>query len=223
MASCPSGPSRLTDNGPMRRISTLVSRARFLRLQGDRVHWWSDTGLPSSVSKPSWRAFVGWYETRACIGWLQVTPPVSPEMKSQRLGLHLNVDTKCIIFVYCPANLTLRLSGTFKDSSCTFQVPVSNGSLSLGKPAKTSYQKATLSRGSLVLSRLRRSKAHLLQQHIDPLEDWSRPSQSCWHQRKRSMAAYNFDLDTVSRQIDGGDNGSEDHNVRCGRRPSAKP
>lgn len=53
-------------------------------------------------------------------------------MTSQRLGLHLNVDTRCIISVYCPANLTPRLPGTFMNSSCTFQVPVSNGSVSCG-------------------------------------------------------------------------------------------
>lgn len=90
---------------------------------------------------------------------------VSPEITPQRLGLRLHVDTRCVS-ICCPTNLTPRLSGTFMNGSCNFQVPISNGSLSYGKPAKSSHPKATLSRGSLALSRPRRCKAHLLQQYI---------------------------------------------------------
>lgn len=92
-----------------------------------------------------------------------------PEMTSQRLGLHLNVDIRRII-VRCAANLTLRLSDTFMNGNCNVQVSISIGSSSRGKPAKPSHPKAILSRGSPVLSRLRRSEAYILQLHIDPFE-----------------------------------------------------
>lgn len=146
-----------------------MGRARFLGFQGDQGRWRSDTKLPPSIE--AGMEGVCWVARDGSLHRLAPShaPRVFPEMTSQRLGLHLNVDTRRII-VHCPANLTLRLSDTFMNGNCNVQVSISTGSSSCSKPAKPSHPKAILSRGSPVLSRLRRSEAYVLQLHIDPLE-----------------------------------------------------